>query len=62
MILNISVILGMSLATLFVGFLAYKINELPLTIIVVCSLALMAYSFFDEYLRGRRINRNGNGL
>ena len=35
-------------AIVFVGFLAYKIDKLPLTVIVVFCLALMIYSFYDD--------------
>jgi hypothetical protein len=40
-------------ATVFVGFFAYKVDKLPLTIIVALCLLLMAYSFVDD-LRGER--------
>jgi hypothetical protein len=42
-------------AIVFVGFLAYKIEKLPLTIIVVVCLCLMVYSFYDD-IRSERNN------
>ena len=41
-------IFGAAGAVVFVGFLAYKVNEPPLTVIVVVCLALMVYSFYDD--------------
>ncbi len=40
-------------AAVFVGFFAYKVEQLPLTVIVTLCLLLMAYSFIDD-LRGER--------
>ncbi|QQO24173.1 hypothetical protein JJB98_32020 [Bradyrhizobium diazoefficiens] len=37
----------------FVGFFAYRIDKLPLTIIVACCLALMVYSFYDDLRNDR---------
>lgn len=48
MINLISYIIGSLGAIVFVGFFAYKVDQLPLTIIVVGSLALMVYSFYDD--------------
>ncbi len=42
-------------ATVFVGFFAYKVDKLPLTIIVVFCLALMIYSFYDDMRNDRTI-------
>jgi hypothetical protein len=42
-------------AIIFVGFLAYKIDKLPLTVIVVLCLALMIYSFYDDMINDRTI-------
>ncbi len=44
----------------FVGFLAYRINALPLSIIVVATLCLMVYSFYDD-MRKERAAANSNG-
>ena len=42
-------------AIVFVGFFAYKVEEPPLTIIVVLCLALMLYSFYDDMRNDRTI-------
>ena len=42
-------------AIVFVGFLAFKIDKLPLTVIVVLCLALMIYSFYDDMRNDRTI-------
>jgi hypothetical protein len=42
-------------AIVFVGFLAYKIDRLPLTVIVVFCLCLMVYSFYDDMRNDRTI-------
>jgi hypothetical protein len=42
-------------AIVFVGFFAYKVNQLPLIIIVVVCLALMLYSFYDDMRNDRTI-------
>jgi hypothetical protein len=42
-------------AIVFVGFLAYKIDKLPLTVIVVVCLCLMVYSFYDDMRNDRTI-------
>jgi len=44
----IAYIIGSAGAAVFVGFFAYKVDELPLTAIVTLSLALMVYSFYDD--------------
>jgi hypothetical protein len=44
-------------AIVFVGFLAYKIDMLPLTVIVVVCLSLMVYSFYDDMRNDRTIAR-----
>ncbi len=40
-------------AIAFVGYFAYEVRELPLSIIVVVCLGLMVYSFYDD-MRGDR--------
>ena len=42
-------------AITFVGYFAYKVNEPPLTVIVVISLCLMVYSFYDDTRRDRAV-------
>lgn len=41
-------IIGAGLAILFVGFLALRIAELPLTVIVVACSLLMVYALYDD--------------
>jgi hypothetical protein len=48
-------IVGALGASVFVGFFAYKVEKLPLTIIVVFCLALMIYSFYDDMRNDRTI-------
>jgi hypothetical protein len=48
MINLIAIILGASLAVLYVGFLAISIGKLALLVIVVICLCLMAYSTFED--------------
>ncbi len=50
-------IIGALGAIAFVGYFAYKVNHLPLTIIVVICLGLMVYSFYDDLRRDRAISR-----
>lgn len=50
-------IVGALGAIVYVGFFAYKVNELPLSIIVVICLCLMVYSFFDDMRKDRAIAR-----
>ena len=45
----------------FVGFLAYRIGALPLSIIVVATLCLMVYSFYDDMRNDRAAARSRNG-
>ena len=45
----------------FVGFLAYRINALPLSIIVVVALCLMVYSFYDDMRNDRAAARARSG-
>jgi 4-hydroxybenzoate polyprenyltransferase len=52
---RISYLIGALGAIWFVGFLAYKIEKLPLTIIVICCLALMIYSFYDDMRNDRAV-------
>ena len=42
-------------AIVFVGYFAYKVDEPPLTIIVVLCLCLMVYSFYDDIRNDRTI-------
>jgi hypothetical protein len=48
----------------YVGFLAYKIEKLPLIVITVIFLALMVYSFYDDWRNDRAVadarRQNGN--
>lgn len=47
----------------YVGFLAYKIDKLPLSVITVLGLALMVYSFYDDWRNDRAVaeaRQNGN--
>ena len=48
-------ILGALGAIVFVGYFAYKVEEPPLTIIVVICLCLMVYSFYDDMRNDRTI-------
>jgi uncharacterized membrane protein YeaQ/YmgE (transglycosylase-associated protein family) len=48
-------VVGAALAILFAGFLAFKIDKLPLILIVVAVLALMIYSFFDDIRNDQKI-------
>ena len=41
----------------FVGFLAYRIDAPPLSIIVVATLCLMVYSFYDDMRNDRSATR-----
>jgi len=42
----------------FVGFLAYRIDAPPLSVIVVATLALMVYSFYDDMRKDRAAASN----
>ena len=48
-------IFGALSAIVFVGFFAYKVDKLPLIIIVVFVLCLMVYSFYDDIRNDRTI-------
>jgi hypothetical protein len=48
-------IVGALGAIVFVGYFAYKVEEPPLTIIVVLCLCLMVYSFYDDVRNDRTI-------
>jgi len=50
-------IVGALAGIVYVGFFAYKVGQLPLTIIVVACLAVMVYSFYDDIRRDRTIAR-----
>ena len=56
-------IVGALAAIAYVGYFAYKVAELPLTIIVVVCLCLMVYSFYVDLLRDGAVARarRGNG-
>ena len=49
--------IGALASIVFVGFLAYRIGAPPLGVIVVVTLCLMVYSFYDDM----RKDRAGNG-
>ena len=55
--------LGALGAIVYVGYFAYKVEELPLSVIVAGGLALMVYSFYDDMRNERKIARYraGNG-
>lgn len=48
MITLLANVIGAVLAIVFVGYFAYSVNELPLTIIVVGCLALMIIALYKE--------------
>lgn len=48
-------IIGALGAIVFVGFFAYKVDRLPLIVIVVFCLALMIYSFYDDMRNDRTL-------
>ena len=48
-------IVGALGAIVFVGFFAYKVDRIPLIIIVACCLALMIYSFYDDMRNDRTL-------
>ena len=52
-------IVGAGGAILFVGFFAYKVDKLPLIVIVTFGLALMVYSLYDD-MRNERAARARN--
>ena len=49
----IASIVGALGAITYVGFFAYKIGKLPLTVIVIIGLCLMVYSFYHDYQTDR---------
>jgi hypothetical protein len=49
---------GAAGAIVFVGFFAYKIDKMALTVITVLSLALMLYSTYQE-IKSDPSSRNG---
>ena len=56
-------IIGALASITFVGFFAYEVDQTPLTIIVLLSVGLMVYSFYDD-ARNDRANtrmRSKNG-
>ena len=48
-------LIGALAAITYVGFFAYKVNEPPLSVIVVICLCLMVYAFYDDTLRDRAV-------
>ncbi len=55
MVSLVAYIVGAIGAIWYVGFLAYKIDKLPLIVITVCCLALMVYSFYDDWRNDRAV-------
>jgi uncharacterized membrane protein len=53
----IASLIGAISAIVYVGFFAYKVNKLPLIVIVVICLGLMIYSFYDDLRNDRTIAR-----
>lgn len=64
MVSLIAYIIGAIGAIWYVGFLAFKIEKLPLAAITVIGLALMVYSFYDDWKNDRAVadarSQNGN--
>lgn len=56
----IIIIAGALVAAIYVGFLAYSINAIPLWVIVIGTLALMIREFIVEFLRGRKSRRSAD--
>jgi UDP-N-acetylmuramyl pentapeptide phosphotransferase/UDP-N-acetylglucosamine-1-phosphate transferase len=52
-------IIGIAGAIVYVGFFAYKVDAPPLMIIVACCLALMVYSFYDDWREARARAQDG---
>jgi uncharacterized membrane protein YebE (DUF533 family) len=48
-------IIGALGAITYVGFFAYKVDKLPLTVIVVVCLGLMVYSFYHDWRNDRAV-------
>ena len=53
MVSVIAYIVGAIGSIWYVGFMAYKIDKLPLIVITALSLALMVYSFYDDWKNDR---------
>jgi len=53
MVSVIAYIIGAVGSIWYVGFLAYKIDKLPLIVITALSLVLMVYSFYDDWKNDR---------
>jgi membrane protease YdiL (CAAX protease family) len=51
----IALVVGATLAISFVGFLAWKVEALPLDVIVTVCAVLMVYALYDDAL-GRKQN------
>ena len=64
MISLIAYIIGALGGIWYVGFFAYKVDKLPLSVIAVVCLALMVYSFYDDARNDRAVaqarSENGN--
>lgn len=50
-------IVGALGAITYIGYFAYKVNELPLSVIVVVCLCLMVYSFYDDMRKDQAVAR-----
>lgn len=63
MISLIAYVIGAVGAIWYIGFFAYKVEALPLTVIVAVCLALMVYSFYDDARNDRAVAqaRSENG-
>ena len=48
-------VIGAIGAITYVGYFAYSVNELPLTVIVTFSLLLMVYSFYTDLRQDRAV-------
>ena len=55
MITRLAYVIGAVGAIWYVGFFAYKVDKLPLSIIAIVSLALMVYSFYDDLRNDRAV-------
>jgi hypothetical protein len=50
-------VIGALSAIVYVGFFAYKIDRLPLTIIVIVCLGLMVHAFYEDTRKDRAVAR-----
>ena len=51
----LATLFGALCAVIYVGFFAYKVDKLPLIVIVAVCLGLMVYSFYDDLRNDRTI-------